>query len=79
MTALFIVVLFAFAALAVDAGVLYTARTSAQHAADAAALAGASTFGFPSGGTQPTDAYNYAVSVVQKNKVLGATLDPAAF
>lgn len=79
MTALFIVVLFAFAALAVDAGVLYTARTSAQHAADAAALAGASTFGFPSGGTQPTDAYNYAVSVAQKNKVLGATLDPAGF
>lgn len=44
MLALFIVVLFAFAAMAVDLGVLFTARTSAQHAADAAALAGAFTF-----------------------------------
>ena len=34
LVALFIVVLFAFAALAIDLGILYTARTSAQHAAD---------------------------------------------
>lgn len=79
MMALFIVVLFAFAALAVDVGVLYTARTSTQHAADAAALAGASTFVFPNGGTQPTAAYDYAVAVAQKNKVMGTTLDPASF
>ena len=44
MVALFIVVLFAMASLAVDLGLLYTARTSAQHAADAAALAGAFVF-----------------------------------
>ena len=30
LVALFIVVLFAFAALAIDLGILYTARTSAQ-------------------------------------------------
>ena len=34
--AVFIVVLFGMAALAVDLGIVYTARTSAQHAADAA-------------------------------------------
>ena len=44
LVAVFIVVLFAFAALAIDLGILYTARTSAQHAADAGALAGAAVF-----------------------------------
>jgi Flp pilus assembly protein TadG len=44
LVAVLIVVFFIFAALAVDIGVLYTARTSTQHIADAAALAGAYTF-----------------------------------
>lgn len=79
MTALFIVVLFAFAALAVDVGVLYTARTSAQHAADAAALAGAYTFSTTPAGNQLDIAYNAAVAAAQRNKVMGATLDPASF
>ncbi len=39
-----IAVLLACAALAIDMGLLYTARTSAQHAADASALAAAFTF-----------------------------------
>ncbi len=39
LTALFLVVLFVFAALAIDLGIAFTARTSAQHVADAAALA----------------------------------------
>src|SRR2546425_705714 len=42
--ALLLVVLIGFLALAVDIGVLYSARTSAQEVADAAALAGAFTF-----------------------------------
>ncbi|HYG97969.1 MAG TPA: pilus assembly protein TadG-related protein [Terriglobales bacterium] len=41
LVALMIVVLFMLAALAIDVGVAFTARTRAQHAADAAALAGA--------------------------------------
>ena len=41
-TALLIVVFLAFTALAVDVGVLLGARASAQRAADAGALAGAS-------------------------------------
>jgi len=39
-----IIVLLAFAAFAVDAGLMYAAHTSAQRAADAAALAGAYVF-----------------------------------
>ncbi len=72
MTALMIVVLFAFAALAVDVGVGYTARTSAQHAADAAALAGAFTFVSQPFSTDPqTTAYNAAVAVAGQNEVMG--------
>lgn len=41
LVAAMIVVLFMLAALAIDLGVAFTARTKAQHAADAAALAGA--------------------------------------
>ncbi|HYG97966.1 MAG TPA: pilus assembly protein TadG-related protein [Terriglobales bacterium] len=70
LVAVFIVVLFAFAALAVDLGVLYTARTSAQHAADAAALAGAYTFLTP-GVIQPTAATTAAITVAGQNSILG--------
>ncbi len=70
MVALFIVVLFAMAALAIDLGVLYTARTSAQHAADAAALAGAYSFLIPNA-SQPAAAQNAAVSIAATNKILG--------
>lgn len=78
LVALFIVVLFAFAALAIDLGILYTARTSAQHAADAGALAGAYTFGDASK-PQPSSAQNAAVAVAVQNKILGQTLTPADF
>src|ERR1051325_3916433 len=70
MVALCIVVLFAMAALAVDLGVLYTARTSAQHAADAAALAGAYTFLSPTA-PHPGSAQNAAVATAAANAILG--------
>lgn len=73
MLAVFMVVLFAMAALAIDLGVLYTARTSAQHAADAAALAGAYTFLEPLA-PQPDTAIDAAISVAAKNKVLGTSI-----
>jgi Flp pilus assembly protein TadG len=72
MVALCIVILFAMAALAVDLGVLFTARTSAQHAADAAALAGAFTFVEPAAtNPQPSSAQNAAVATAATNKILG--------
>src|SRR6266704_1025254 len=42
--AVLLVVLVGFTTLAIDTGMLFAARTQAQRAADAAALAGASTF-----------------------------------
>ncbi|MCI0354241.1 MAG: pilus assembly protein TadG-related protein [Acidobacteria bacterium] len=69
--AIFIVGLFGMAALAIDLGILYTARTSAQHAADAAALAGAWTFTDPSNPLQPGAAQEAAVATAGANLVLG--------
>jgi len=72
MVALCIVVLFLMAALAVDLGVLFTARTSAQHAADAAALAGAYTFlSSPTVAPQPSSAENAAIATAAANRILG--------
>jgi Flp pilus assembly protein TadG len=78
LVAVFIVVLFAFAALAIDLGIMYTARTSAQHAADAGALAGAAVF---TGSPNPAVATvaNAAISVAIQNKVLGRSLTAADF
>jgi hypothetical protein len=70
LVAVFIVVLFVMAALAIDLGIAYTARTSAQHAADAAALAGAWTFMTP-GVPQPASAVNAAILVAAQTKILG--------
>lgn len=70
LVAVFIVVLFVAAALAIDLGIAYTARTSAQHAADAAALAGAWTFMTP-GLPQPSTATNAAIQVAAQTKILG--------
>ncbi|HET9783992.1 MAG TPA: pilus assembly protein TadG-related protein [Terriglobales bacterium] len=61
------------AALAVDVGILFTAKNSAQNAADAAALAGAFTFLKPSS-AQPTSAVNAAVALANTNEVLGTQL-----
>lgn len=72
MLALFIVVLFAFAAMAVDLGVLFTARTSAQHAADAAALAGAYVFRNNADAPNKTDlATGAAIAVAGQSSILG--------
>ncbi|MGH8458713.1 MAG: FAD-binding protein, partial [Nevskiales bacterium] len=71
MLAVFIVGLFGMAALAIDLGILYTARTSAQHAADAAALAGAMTFTNPGVVVQPLAATDAAIATAGTNMVLG--------
>jgi uncharacterized membrane protein len=58
--------------LAVDLGVLYTARTSAQHAADAAALAGAFTYVTNPTASNPTGtATAAAMSAAAQNEILG--------
>jgi len=77
MLAIFIVVLFIIAALAIDVGVLYTARTSAQHAADAAALACAYTFLNPNA-SQPSAAQNAAIHIAGQNAILGQSVTIAA-
>jgi Flp pilus assembly protein TadG len=70
MVALSILLLMAMAALAIDVGILYTARTSAQHAADAAALAGAYSF-MDATASQPSSAQNAAIAVAARNSVMG--------
>ncbi|MCU1285266.1 MAG: helicase/secretion neighborhood TadE-like protein [Acidobacteriales bacterium] len=78
LVAICIFALMAMAALAIDVGVLFTARTSAQHAADAAALAGAYTFTLATN-AQPASAQNAAIAVAAKNSVMGTpvTIVPA--
>src|SRR3989442_5418236 len=60
-----------FLALAVDIGVLYSARTSAQGVADAAALAGAFTFINDTNSPQPQTASDNALQVALNNSILG--------
>src|SRR5438552_14605775 len=69
--ALLLVALIGFLALAVDIGVLYSARTSAQGVADAAALAGAFTFINDTQSPQPQTASRNALQVARNNSVLG--------
>ncbi len=72
LVALCIFVFIGIAALAVDVGVLYTARTSAQHAADAGALAGAYVFvNPPPGGISSGYIQGVAANVANQNYVLG--------
>jgi hypothetical protein len=66
-----LVVLIGFVALAVDVGVLYGAKTSAQSIADSAALAGAYTFINDTTAVQPDTAYNNALQVALNNSVMG--------
>jgi hypothetical protein len=70
LVAVFLVGLLLLSALAIDLGILYTARTSAQHAADAAALAGAFTFLNPAA-VEPDAAVDAAISTAAQNKILG--------
>jgi Flp pilus assembly protein TadG len=69
-TALTIVLLLGFAALAVDVGLLLGARSAAQRAADAAALAGAFTFVADPQSPQPATAQNHALATALVNGVL---------
>lgn len=82
LTAAFIFTLLAVAALAVDVGVAYTARASVQHAADAAALAGAFTFvnlqNLQNNGDPAQAARDAAAAVANSNYVLGQELAKGA-
>lgn len=71
---LLLIALLGLAALCIDLGVLYTARTSAQHAADAAALAGAFTFVNSPTATQPAAAQQAAIAVAASNTVMGQSV-----
>jgi len=73
-TALLLVVFLGFGALAVDLGLLYSGRSSAQRAADAAALAGAFTFVANPSAPQPSTAYDHAMSTALSNNILGTSL-----
>src|SRR5437667_7791516 len=75
--ALLLVALIGFLALAVDIGVLYSARTSAQEVADAAALAGAFTFINDTQSSQPQTASSNALQVALNNSVLGQPVSAA--
>ena len=75
MVAVSIAVLLAIAALAIDIGVLYTAKTSAQNAVDAAALAGAYTFESSPTAGQPATAVNAIKAVLKANSVLGKQMN----
>ena len=73
-----LVLLLGFAALAVDVGVMYSAHTSAQRAADAAALAGAYTFIAAPTATNPQAlAETTATNTAIRNQILGATIQNA--
>ncbi|HUX66362.1 MAG TPA: pilus assembly protein TadG-related protein [Terriglobales bacterium] len=77
LVALLLTALCGVAALAVDMGVVYNAKGSAQNAADAAALAGAFTFLQPAA-AQPAAAQNAAIAVAGTNTVLGQAVALAA-
>jgi Flp pilus assembly protein TadG len=75
-----IVVFLGFAALSVDMGVLYSARASAQRAADSAALAGAFVFVTRGDLNETTDPKQSdvikenAIKTAAANKMIGATV-----
>lgn len=80
-TTLMLVAFIGIAALAIDTGMLYSARTSAQHAADAAALAGAYEFRNPCYSDTPPvgcgafdihlAAFNAGQRTAAQNKIFG--------
>lgn len=73
LTAILMVALVAIVGLAIDFGTVFTARTFAQHAADAGALAGADTYAQYTPTTQAM-ATTQAQQAAADNKVLGQTL-----
>lgn len=92
LVAVMIVALLAVGAIAVDIGMLYTARTSAQHAADSAALAGAAEFLQPCNAVAGTPAppgcgtvrsvtlaaQNAAIAIASRNAIFGTPVVVAA-
>jgi hypothetical protein len=68
-----LLVLVGFTALAVDVGMLLSARTQSQRAADAAALAGAFTFVLSPQG-QPATAEQHAIQAATSNTVMGQSV-----
>src|SRR4051794_26375248 len=68
--------LLAFCALSIDYGIMWLGRRQAQNAADAAALAGASSLAFDNG-TDFDRARAMAKTVGESNRVLGQTLSIA--
>jgi hypothetical protein len=75
---LLLIAFLGIATLCIDLGVLYTARTSAQHAADSAALAGAFTFINSPNATQPVVAQQAAIAAAGTNKILGQSVSISA-
>ena len=73
LTAILMVALIAILGLAIDFGTVFTARTFAQHAADAGALAGADTYAQYTPTTQAM-ATSAAQQAAEENKVLGQSL-----
>lgn len=76
LTLIMLTVLIGFAALAVDVGMLYSARWDAQKAADAGALAAASAFGEYGGATGSDSARARAVRFATANKILHRSIGP---
>ena len=72
-----LVVFLGFAALGIDVGVLYSSRTAAQSAADAAALAGAFSFVSNPFAPQPDTAYDHAMSTALANRIMGTPVTEA--
>ncbi len=68
--ALLLAVLLGFAALAVDVGMLYSARSAAQRAADSAALAGAFSFVHTPDGPHPLTAETQARATALTNNIM---------
>jgi Flp pilus assembly protein TadG len=76
-TALVLAILCLFAALVIDGGVLLSARTGAQRAADAAALAGAFTFVVDPASPQPQTAQQHALASAVSNSIVDQPIAPA--
>src|SRR5262245_49430720 len=76
--AITLVILISFLALAIDLGMLATARTQAQHGADLAALTAMRTVnGDPSGGYNQSAATTNAQNLLTHNRILGQQIQPA--
>ncbi len=73
MLAISMTALCGFVALAVDLGMISTARTQCQNAADAAALAGAASLDGSSSSNLSAASTN-AVAAATANKILGANI-----